>query len=199
MIIGAWIIIGFIYPYLQNLYFENTGLTYEIKFLGIPFFTGYAGYFILGYYLRIYGVKNITRICSYIAGFISAVAVPLLTYIFSIDKLTLDERFYGHFSITSLLMGVAVFLYVQNMNWDEILNVKMRRLVASLSGATFGIYFVHMAVQTVLLGNLTSQILTDSLTIIPVYVFILSANYFISYVIVKVIGLNSKLNALLVG
>lgn len=199
IIIISWIIIGFIYPFIQNLYFENFGVTYNIKFFGIPFFTGYAGYFVLGYYLRIYEVKNKTRIFSYIAGFISAVMVPLLTYAFSIDKLVLDERFYGHFSITSVLMGIAVFLYIQDINWNEILNVKMRRLVSSLSGSTFGIYFVHMAVQTLLLENLTSQILTDSLTIIPVYIFILSANYFISYIIVKVIGLNAKLNAILVG
>lgn len=199
VIIGAWILIAFIYPYAQNFYNEQTGLTFEIKFLGIPFFTGYAGYLILGYYLREYSVSNVMKKIIYFGTFISAVAVPLLTYMLSVDKLVLDERFYGHFAITSVIMATGVFVYVKSINWDKILNVKMRRLVSSLSRSTFGIYFIHMAVETLLLEGLVAEIFTDSLTIIPVYMFILASNYFISYIIVKVIGLSSKLNSLLVG
>ena len=163
------------------------------------YFTGYVGYFVLGYYLNKYELKKISKTIIHILGFISAVIVPALTYLVSVDKLILDERFYEHFAITSLFMSMSVYIYMKDIDWNNILNVKMKGLVSSLSASTFGIYFSHIVIYVFVLYKFGTKIYMDSILIIPIYAVLLIGNYIVSYMLVKILGLNSKLKTMFVG
>lgn len=197
--IGIWIGLSFIYPLICSIYNSITGDVLTISFLDIPFFTGFMGYFVLGYYLSKYEIKKIYKYLIYLGGFISTISVPLLTYTLSAGSEKLDETFYGHFAITSLFMGMAMFLYIKNINWDKVFNHRIKTLLSSASQATFGIYFSHMMIQIVIFGPLLSKLYIDGIGTAGVYVVNLLCVYITSYVIVKILGLSSKLELLLIG
>lgn len=194
-----WAVISFIYPTLQWMYTDSGNGYLEISFLENNYFMGYVGYFVLGYYLSKYELKKASKKIIHVLGFLSAISVPALTYLISVDKLALDERFYDNFFVTSLFMAISVYIYMKDINWSDILNVKMRVLVSSLSEATFGIYLSHVVVYVFGLYKLGLSIYENSFSIIPMYVILLLFNYFISYILVKILGLNSKLKIMFVG
>lgn len=199
IILWGWIFISFIYPEIGSLYASKTGQVLYMRILDIPLLMGYIGYFILGYYLQKYEVKKVTKYILYVLGFISAATISAVVYLMSVDSMTLNEKYYEHFSIFCLFMGAALFIYIKNVSWDEILNVKMKKVVASLSNATFGIYFSHLIVSRTVLNSMTVNFYKDSIIVIPMYLLFLVASIFLCYVFIKVVGLSSKLRTLLVG
>ena len=96
-------------------------------------------------------------------------------------------------------MGMSIFLYIKNIDWDKILNMKLKKLVSSISESTFGIYFSHMMIQIVVFRALLSKVYIDDMTTILFYVVNLISVYITSYVAVKILGLSSKLKFLLIG
>lgn len=199
IILWAWVVVSFIYPQICRIYNMITNSEIQIRIFELPFLMGYAGYFILGYYLKKYDVKKKTKFIIYILGFISSVIVAPLTYLVSINKTSLDEQFFEHFVVISLFMAMAVFILIKDINWKEILNDNMKKIIVSLSSSTFGIYFVHLVVEVLILSPLTSKLYKDSLLIIPLYIVCAIGNVFISYIFTKIVSLNSKLKILLVG
>ncbi|SHJ08111.1 Surface polysaccharide O-acyltransferase, integral membrane enzyme [Clostridium cavendishii DSM 21758] len=197
--LGAWFFIAFVYRSVQIIYANSTNKELYISFLNIPFFTGYIGFFILGYYLHKYEVKRITDYIFYILGFVSFLVVPLMTYINSAGKDYLDESFYSHFSMTSIFTAVAVFLLFKNIKWEGLLNNKMKKLMTSLSNSTFGIYLIHLLVQILLLGFFLEWFALDNLFVVAIYGLNLVANFLICYIFLKIVSLNKRAYRILFG
>jgi surface polysaccharide O-acyltransferase-like enzyme len=112
---------------------STTGMLY--------YFTGYVGYFVLGYYLHAYKprVKTIFMIAMII--------VPLV--FFAIHRYySLDGDFFdvfGYLSITIVVMSFAWFIGIRSM--IEQLRLGGAKLLTELSNACFGIYLVHIFIM----------------------------------------------------
>lgn len=126
------------YPYL-SLFLEvnssNTGILY--------YFTGYAGYFLLGYYLNHYPVS--LKWLLPLAIFM--LPLPLLNKIFDWD---LD--FYSAFwylSAPVTIMTAAWFVGLKRL--CEIFTLNMKLLTTS--SLSFGIYLIHIFIMRTLLWN----------------------------------------------
>lgn len=194
-----WFFVTIAYTTFQGIYFIKAEEYFYIRFFDIPFYSGYLGYFILGFYLRKQEFGRKIKRVIYAAGGLSLLAAPILTYFITRGKGVLNELFYGNFSVTTFFSAVAVFVLFKNIAWEEKINKRMMRLIVSMSDAAFGIYLIHLLVQIYLVrcvetsNRYTSAfaLLFDMINIIAVFI--------ISFFIVKLINLNSRISKILFG
>lgn len=112
------------------------------------YFTGYVGYFILGYYLH----KFKTYIKSFVL--VSMFLIPLI--------LLFIHRYYGlkgdvydlfwYLSITVATLSVAWFIGVQKITGN--IQIRESNLLTEFSNACFGIYLMHIFVMRRVLWNI---------------------------------------------
>ena len=134
--LGLWTI-TLCYPLLKYIVVINssdTGILY--------YFSGYAGYFILGFYLKSY--PNRTSWQLLISLLIISMAVPVIC---KLEQVKVD--FYD------LFWYLSIFVVVQCVCWWKLIcgssqiNIgpKTSRFITELSKMTFGIYLVHIFIM----------------------------------------------------
>lgn len=131
------------YPLLAP-FVELTTNTYGILY----YFSGFLGYFVLGYYLHTYQF----RIGKW--GQVLLVTIPLLSFSFykAYDK---NQQFSDLFWYEGIMVAMlcVTFFYWSKMIADKFPRIWGRFLV-TLSNCTFGVYLMHIFVLTRLFGRL---------------------------------------------
>lgn len=134
------------FPYIHD--YIDTDEDYRGMFY---YFSGYIGYFLLGYYLRFYFKDENIWKCLLL------LLVPVI--IATILKiLQMPVRFYESFWYLSLLvamMSVAWFLLVKRINVVFDYTSRLHRFLAFLSNCCFGIYLVHLFIMRSLIWHWT--------------------------------------------
>lgn len=131
LILGFWIV-SLLYPVLSNVVSineSNTGILY--------YFSGFAGYYILGYYLNHYKPR---------VGIITALLMILLPIIVCGISIRLyqDVDFYKYFWYLSM------FVLSMASGWFCLLskiNVRGAKLLSVVSSLSFGIYLSHILIM----------------------------------------------------
>jgi len=113
--------------------------------------TGFVGYFVLGYYFDRVAVSPRFRRSVYVLA-VACVAVTIVgTGALSGPKGALDGWFYSYLVPTTAVIASAVFLAFRYADWARRLRGPVSlRVVGALSAASFGIYFVHPIVLSLL-------------------------------------------------
>ena len=144
--LGLWGI-TLCYPLLEScLDIEQsaTGILY--------YFTGYAGYFLLGYYMKNYSES--IKFKYIIPGFCIAVAAPVV-----VKLLRWEVDFYRVF------WYLSVFVVIMCIFWWKIfekctskihISEKLTRLIILLSNLSFGIYLSHIFIMRNILWHIES-------------------------------------------
>jgi surface polysaccharide O-acyltransferase-like enzyme len=108
----------------------------------LHYFTGFVGYFVLGYYIKRYGALSIrTSLWMLIGAYLLTVAV----YQYRLGKVTLVSdlevcwRFCG---VNIAIMAYAVFSLVKNIRWQG--TGILWRWISQVSSLSYAIYFVHL-------------------------------------------------------
>ncbi|WP_028596581.1 acyltransferase [Paenibacillus assamensis] len=198
-IIG-WFSISVVYPFVAEIALRVTGQPIYIPIMNkIHLFSGFLGYFVLGYYLFHYDLPQRVKHVLFNIGVASFFITPIATYFVSQYKGSLDELFYGNFSITTFFMAVAVYLYYQNKetSMNEKLNHKIQAVIGSLSKASFSIYLIHLLVELAISRRV--EVDASFLRVGASLLFNVVAIFLISYVTVKVLHLNKYVTKLLFG
>lgn len=131
------------YPWLRMIVGVNdtsTGILY--------YFTGYAGYFLLGYYLHTYHTAAPTWLLPFL------IIIPL-------GCLLCYKGFGGNGSMYDLFWYLSIFVALMSFGWFEIirrLNPLTKiggggNLLIFSSNCSFGIYLVHIFVMRYILWN----------------------------------------------
>ena len=174
--------VGLCYPILRLVLDINTSTTGILYY-----FTGYAGYFVLGHYLKKYPGR--IKYKWLIPAVIVAYAAPVVC---KVKGLSVD--FYSVFWYLSIFVVIqCVFLWklivslVPEQGWASV-----NRVISKISVLTFGIYLVHYFILRSLLWN-WSPILSIQPYILQVFViaaaaFVLSLG--VTFLIGKVPGSN---------
>lgn len=169
LILGLWIV-SLLYPILSNVVSvneSNTGILY--------YFSGYAGYYILGYYLNHYKPR---------VGIITSllmILIPIIACGLSI-RLYKDLDFYRYF------WYLSIFVISMACGWFSLLskiNVRGGRLLTLASSLSFGIYLSHMLIMRSFVWELCGNLklvwyLQISLTVIMTVVLSFVLSYFLS-------------------
>lgn len=111
-------------------------------------FSGYIGYFVLGYYLSKLAFNNrFVFLSCIIFGFLVTVVG---TYIATDITGSFHKYFYQNLSFNVALTSVGVFLLIKNY---EFKSVVIKKCLGFLSEHSFGIYLCHIMVLNVLKLN----------------------------------------------
>lgn len=141
------LILAVIVPFLTSLVkdFGSEGLNNisdalnrQIRRFNIHMVLGYAGYFVLGYYLSRIRPDRKQKILITVGGILGFLATVFLTVLITLQSGEPDETYFGHFTINVLLTCIAVFVWFQ-----PIKGGRAYPLVQKISGYCFGIFLVH--------------------------------------------------------
>lgn len=133
-IILFWLISSFL-PILSN-FIETDNSPMSLWYYG----SGYAGYFLLGYYIRKYGFEiknNLLLLFMFCLPFFTE---GMIKYVFQTDGL---NDVYSYQSIIIIVYATAWYFILQKFS-KHIDNHRIQYVFSVISNCTFGIYLVHV-------------------------------------------------------
>ncbi|MFY0714757.1 acyltransferase family protein [Seonamhaeicola sp. NFXS20] len=123
-----WLVTLFLTIPRMKIYFPKIDLTY---------FSGFIGYFILGYYLSLSHFKRIVSVSLIVFG----VLVTIFgTYHFTVKNAKFYFYFYEYLCLNTFMVSSGVFMLFNKLN---CVNPKHTNMVTKISQACFGIYLMH--------------------------------------------------------
>ncbi|WP_044879602.1 acyltransferase [Paenibacillus sp. IHBB 10380] len=195
----CWFLISVVYRFISDIVFRTTSEYINIPITNIPLFTGYLGYFILGYYLYNYTISLRAKNLFYNLGVISFFVAPIATYFASFYSGILDEMFYNPYSLTTFFMATGIFVYFKEKETviSEKINYKIKKIISSVSKASFSIYLIHLLVEIMVSrkAEIDATLLQTTFSLI----FNVAVIFSISYITVKVLNLNKYITQILFG
>lgn len=134
--LGLWGV-SLCYPFLKYLVVvnsSNTGLLY--------YFSGFVGYFVLGYYMKTYPDRVSWKIC--VPALVFSIVVPV-----NCKLQHIEVDFYD------LFWYLSIFVVIQCVCWwkaicrikQSVIGERVGRVITELSKMTFGIYLIHIFIM----------------------------------------------------
>ena len=167
------IIFTYVIPQIINVGINYCGLFKHLNSimenkLQLEYLGGFTTYFILGWYIHNYSIRNKKLI--YILGFIGLLTSIIGTYILSISTGKAIQM-YNNLTINVLLQSIAVFVFIKDKFINKINHNS--KIINSIAKYSLGIYAIHALVVTIAYKILGKIDFENALINIPV-VFILA-------------------------
>lgn len=139
----VWFLTNCIFATLEILFDLNIGID-------LSFFTGYVGYFVLGYYLYTYTFSQRQLKIAYmlgIIGFLLSVLFPYICILLNFEnRAALIE---SDFTIDIVFAEIALFLWYKNRTYNEESKGLFKKSISEISKESFGIYLVHVLLMQI--------------------------------------------------
>jgi surface polysaccharide O-acyltransferase-like enzyme len=138
-----WVLFSSVFPTLAALlpsHFKSF-FTFNGSF-NLNFLTGYAGYFLAGYYLMNYEGRVSKKLLTIII-LADTLLISMGTWWKTISAGEYTEVFKSYSKIFMLVLSVAIFMLAKELFKDRRLGRLASSAVRVLSGLSFGIYLVH--------------------------------------------------------
>lgn len=172
----------FLIIWILTLFLTIPGVAIYFPKINFAYFSGYLGYFVLGYYLKNYGKNN--NLISYFLIFIGLAITIFGSYYMTKKNGVFYDYFYEYLSLNALMVSVGVF---QLFNKIETINDTIKPLISKLTNCSFGIYLIHPFIldsfKSIGVFNFTINSTIDIL-LISLSCFILS--FIVIYIIKKI-------------
>lgn len=141
-LLAIWFFASICVSHINEIAGSVFGISSLLPYNAYPI-AGYAGYFLLGYYLHRYPLSCKMKKMVYFAGILSAVALPALNIIFSCYMgVSSVGAFSSPKSIGVCFMSVAIWLFVSEK--EKCLgSVRQKSIMCFISKHSFGIYLIH--------------------------------------------------------
>lgn len=126
------------------------GIQYTSE-LNPPIVGGYVTYVLLGWILKNEEFSLRVRRILYAAGIFGAASMFTGTIWLSLrDGGILNDLLWGYMMYPTLFMACALFLLLKHCRWQILYKEKVQRVLAKLSGASFGVYLIHIMIVNAL-------------------------------------------------
>lgn len=165
VLIGLYFVAPFISPWLQNVNKKTIQiylliwaftllLPYLTPFVSIQggesgafyYFSGYLGYFVLGYYLQTYDIK--VKPLTAIVGILGCMAMYALYQLYLADTKLEFREVFGYLSIDSPILVVMWWNLLKIVSGKvKDANQTLKDRVVTLSNLSFGVYLAHILVM----------------------------------------------------
>lgn len=160
--------------YLCGSFFFDNEIKQITPLFAMNTIVGYAGYFLLGYYLSTLETTKRQRVIIYVLGVLGALFTLGGSVGLSVGKGAFDEKFYSYLSLHVAMMAIALFVFVKEKSCH--IGNRTQRMLEAVRYDVFGVYLVHdlwlMVVNKEVVRNITNHALT--LPLICLTVFVLS-------------------------
>ena len=138
-----WLLTTFL-PYIHQVYPEVLGEAFWNDTPLLYYFTGFIGYFILGYYLKRYGYPSaalswVLLIVGYLLT--AGIFCSRIDAVATIPELELSWRFC---TVNVLMMSVGLFSLIGRLRLNP--TSPLTRLVTDISIKSYGMYLAHIII-----------------------------------------------------
>lgn len=157
--------------WILTLIIAIPGLKIYFPKIDLSYFSGFLGYFVLGYYLKQYGTKE--KLIPVLFVIFGCLMTILGTYFFSVKNSKFYFYFYEYLNLNTMMVSTGMFLIFKKI---EISNEKINGLVFEINQCCFGIYFIHpLVLKLLILIGLDVNILSPivSILIVSIVCFLL--------------------------
>lgn len=149
-----------------------------------PMITGWAGYFLLGYYLNNYEIKKKYNFLLIIIGIALLIFMPIMNMSATVYKGNSIDSFIAQDGLTACFVAISFFLIFKSITKNKF-SQKTEKLIVSISKNTFGVYLIHALVNSVLFHIIGVELeFINPAISIPLYSILV---FFVSYVIVSIL------------
>lgn len=157
-----WYLAGasFVLTSLLPPLFRYVGLRWNSG-LYVPVVGSYLIFVILGYLFSTQELRRWQRIVIYILGLFGAGLRYGMTILLSVRDGVLNRTFFSYTEYYSVFLAVAVFVFFKHLKPIRWLQQKPRaaKVIATLSGCSFGVYLMHKILMRYLQGILPEELL----------------------------------------
>ncbi len=175
--LGVWAITTFL-PYIHLFFPEVLGECFWNPTPMLHYFTGFVGYFLLGYYIKQYGALSVRNaLLMLVSGYFITVAVyqNRLGVVTMVPDLEIGWRFCGP---NVAMMAFAMFSLVSRIKWQGA--DAFGRWISSFAALSYAVYFIH-----IMMINFWRDLLGEALAEVYFQIPVLTVLSFLSsYVIV---------------
>lgn len=137
-------ILYFLIIWVITLFLTIPGVAIYFPKINLSYFSGFLGYFVLGFYLKKH-VKNQNWI-SWLLIVIGVLITIFGTYFMTGKNNEFYDYFYEYLCLNALMVSIGVFML---FNTVENINNKMKPIVSKLNECSFGIYLIHPLVLNI--------------------------------------------------
>ncbi len=170
-------VITLLWPLLQKVLFISTSNTNMLFY-----FSGYIGYFILGFYLNRFPSK--IKWCYLLAAFSLSPVCYLCNKYFAWDLDFYEVFFY--LSIFCASQCLVWFKAIQQSTIFNKLNHSIRKIIINFSNCSFGIYLIHIFIMRNCIWNLNFiQSLTPITQLFTIFTLTTIFSWLTTYLIAK--------------
>ena len=149
-------------------------------YLSLKYIGGFTTYFILGWYINNYDIKNKKNV--YILGLISLVITIFGTYMLSYSTGKILSM-YDNLYLNILFQSIAIFVLIKYKFKDKQNNI----VISSISKYSLGIYAIHVLIIKIIFKFLEMKNMHFALINIPlVFIVTFALSYLISFVFSKI-------------
>jgi len=134
---GIWLIVVAVLPIIN----EQFSILIDFDF---PFSSGYIGYFVLGFFLAGVPLTRKTLLLS-ASIFLASYIFTFLAIYIGMQSPKYDQFYEQYLSLNVILMSSSAFLLFKSMN--DFIPEGIKKWLIPLSGASFGIYLLHVLVM----------------------------------------------------
>jgi surface polysaccharide O-acyltransferase-like enzyme len=103
---------------------------------------GFIGYYLTGYYIRLYPPSPHVNKYIYVLGFLGLLVTYVATYYLSHTKGQFAAEYYDFLSPNVMATSVALFIYLRQFPYQQ-LPARLTNIVSEVAAAGLGIYLVH--------------------------------------------------------
>jgi surface polysaccharide O-acyltransferase-like enzyme len=182
--IKYFLVVWFVTNGIINFVEKLTNYDYKVG-IELYFFTGYVGYYVLGYYLTAVEFSKKEKRLLYIMSMVCVVTTMIGTFILSKIKGTYVDDFNDFLFPNIIMMTIGVFVFIKSIDWERIIkrDSGINKFILDMSALSFGIYLIHLLVLELLQNYYKFDArITNPLISIP---FVSMVIMVISYIVIK--------------
>ena len=142
-------LMGILLHSIWPFFAERISLGYS-EYIIFPMAAGFLPYALLGYYLANAEIPRPVRFLIYAVGIACALYMYYGTIALSAQNGGLKKDLIDYESFVSYGYAAAVFLLFKNLNFRFLDRPKLRLRIFVISGASFGVYLIHMLTMDIL-------------------------------------------------
>lgn len=129
---------------------------------------GYSLYFVSGYYLFKYDMKELNKMIIYILGVLGFLFTIIATWRISIVEGNAKSMFYEYLTPNVMIMSFSVFVFFKEFISNINIKENWIKIIMLLSKLSFFIYLIHDAVMTLILKTRLEVLLDTPFIGIPI-------------------------------
>lgn len=132
----------FLILFAITVLFRNKLLKNYSPNIDLTLFSGYIGYFILGYFMSNLNIKNQKKwaIISFLIFFAGIFFTCFCTYWFSVSDNKFNGSFYDFLGLNVVIISISIFMFFRA---SKFLNRYNSWIFKQINKFSFGIYLVH--------------------------------------------------------